>query len=460
MHIRHRSRDTGTMTEGPILKQIIDFSIPLLIGNIFQQLYNTVDSIVVGNFVGATGLAAVGSTSSIITTLVGVFTGLATGGTVVISQYYGAQDRKKLQSAVHTTITMVLILSVLFTILGMASTPLMLNLMDTPADVYDQAQEYLLIYFAGISGLMVYNIGAGILRAVGDSRRPLYFLLVSCFINIILDLVFVINFNMGVAGVAWATIIAQFVSAILVMLVLMKTHGEYRLFLKKLRLDMPILRRIVAIGAPAALQTGVTSFSNVFVQGYINAFGSACMAGWSAYIKVDQFVVLPLQSIAIAATTFIGQNVGAKKMDRAQKGARSSMRLGMAVICAMIVGMVALANPLVKMFNSDPEVVRYGAMFIRWIGVFGFLSCINNIYAGILRGVGDSNGPMLIFLISFVAFRQVYLYITSHIFNNYLVIAMGYPAGWLVASVLISVYYHKRMKIHLQERASLPINAA
>lgn len=458
MRIRHRSRDTRMMTEGPILKQIIYFSIPLLIGNIFQQLYNTVDSIVVGNFVGATGLAAVGSTSSIISTLVGVFSGLATGGTVVISQYYGAQDRKNLQSAVHTTVMMVLIMSVLFTILGMAATPLMLDLMDTPADVYDQAKEYLLIYFGGLSGLMVYNIGAGILRAVGDSRRPLYFLLVSCVINIVLDLLFVISFDMGVAGVGYATIIAQFVSAILVMLVLMNTHGEYRLFLKKLRMDMPIFRRIISIGAPAALQTGVTSFSNVFVQGYINAFGSACMAGWSAFLKVDQFVALPLQSIAIAATTFMGQNVGAKKMDRAKKGARSSLMLGLGVISALIVMMMIFARPLVSMFNSDPDVLRYGAMFIRCIGVFGFLSCINQIYAGILRGLGDSKGPMIIFLGCFVAFRQVYLYIMSRVYNHYLAIGLGYPAGWVIAAILISVYYHKRMKVHLKQTATLDIS--
>lgn len=458
MRIRHRSRDTRMMTEGPILKQIIYFSIPLLIGNIFQQLYNTVDSIVVGNFVGATGLAAVGSTSSIISTLVGVFSGLATGGTVVISQYYGAQDRKNLQSAVHTTVMMVLIMSVLFTILGMAATPLMLDLMDTPADVYDQAKEYLLIYFGGLSGLMVYNIGAGILRAVGDSRRPLYFLLVSCVINIVLDLLFVISFDMGVAGVGYATIIAQFVSAILVMLVLMNTHGEYRLFLKKLRMDMPIFRRIISIGAPAALQTGVTSFSNVFVQGYINAFGSACMAGWSAFLKVDQFEALPLQSIAIAATTFMGQNVGAKKMDRAKKGARSSLMLGLGVISALIVMMMIFARPLVSMFNSDPDVLRYGAMFIRCIGVFGFLSCINQIYAGILRGLGDSKGPMIIFLGCFVAFRQVYLYIMSRVYNHYLAIGLGYPAGWVIAAILISVYYHKRMKVHLKQTATLDIS--
>ena len=324
----HHGRISHMMTEGPILKQLILFSIPLLIGNIFQQLYNTVDSVVVGNFVGTTGLAAVGSSAPIINTLVGLFSGLATGGTVVISQYYGAHDNKNIHDAVHTTVLMILILGVIFSFLGVWAAPAMLRMMKTPENVMPQAEEYLSIYFAGISGLMLYNIGAGILRAVGDSRRPLYFLLISALLNIVLDLVFVINFNMGVAGVAYATIIAQFVSAALIMLVLMRTHGQYRLFLRHLRLNMSILKRIVCIGMPAALQMAITAFSNVFVQSYINAFGSGCMAGWSAYSKVDQFVTLPMQSISIAATTFVGQNVGAKQVERTHQGARTSIMLG------------------------------------------------------------------------------------------------------------------------------------
>lgn len=445
----HHGRISHMMTEGPILKQLILFSIPLLIGNIFQQLYNTVDSVVVGNFVGTTGLAAVGSSAPIINTLVGLFSGLATGGTVVISQYYGAHDNKNIHDAVHTTVLMILILGVIFSFLGVWAAPAMLRMMKTPENVMPQAEEYLSIYFAGISGLMLYNIGAGILRAVGDSRRPLYFLLISALLNIVLDLVFVINFNMGVAGVAYATIIAQFVSAALIMLVLMRTHGQYRLFLRHLRLNMSILKRIVCIGMPAALQMAITAFSNVFVQSYINAFGSGCMAGWSAYSKVDQFVTLPMQSISIAATTFVGQNVGAKQVERTHQGARTSIMLGIGVTIVLTAIMLLFARPLIAMFDNTPEVIHYGALFMYWMGTFVFLNCINQILAGILRGMGDSKGPMIIFLGAFVVFRQIYLFIASRLSAEFIPVALGYPAGWLVCSIIIVIYYRRVAKKNL-----------
>lgn len=451
--MRH-GRISQMMTEGPILKQLILFSIPLLIGNIFQQLYNTVDSVVVGNFVGTTGLAAVGSSAPIINTLVGLFSGLATGGTVVISQYYGAHDNKNIHDAVHTTILMILILGVIFSFLGVWAAPAMLRMMKTPENVMPQAEEYLSIYFAGISGLMLYNIGAGILRAVGDSRRPLYFLLISALLNIVLDLVFVINFNMGVAGVAYATIIAQYVSAALIMLVLMRTHGQYRLFLRHLRLNMSILKRIVCIGMPAALQMAITAFSNVFVQSYINAFGSGCMAGWSAYSKVDQFVTLPMQSISIAATTFVGQNVGAKQVERTHQGARTSIMLGIGVTIVLTAIMLLFARPLIAMFDNTPEVIHYGALFMYWMGTFVFLNCINQILAGILRGMGDSKGPMIIFLGAFVVFRQIYLFIVSRLSTEFIPVALGYPAGWLVCSIIIVIYYRRVAKKNLSALAN------
>ena len=445
-----RAQDTRSMTEGPILKQLILFSVPLLIGNLFQQLYNTVDSIVVGNFVGSEGLAAVGSSAPIINTLVGLFSGLATGGTVVISQYFGARDTRRLQDAVHTTIMMILILSVAFTFLGVWIAPLMLRMMNTPENVFPQANEYLTIYFAGLSGLMIYNIGAGILRAVGDSRRPLYFLLVSSVLNIVLDLVFVINFNMGVAGVAYATIIAQFVSAGLILMVLMRTHAEYKLRFRHLRMDMPILKRIVFIGMPAALQMAVTAFSNVFVQSYIYAFGADCMAGWSAYSKVDQFVTLPMQSISLAATTFIGQNVGARKTERTHQGAKTSILLGIVVTVVLTAVTLIFARPLIGLFNNKPTVLHYGAQFMYWMGSFVVLNCVNQVLAGILRGVGDSKGPMIILLGSFVVFRQVYLFVASHLTDSFVAVALGYPAGWLVCCIVLSLYYRRHIGRFIQ----------
>jgi len=442
------------MTEGPILKKLILFAIPLLIGNLFQQLYNTVDSVVVGNFVGAQALAAVGSTGPIVNMLVGLFSGLSTGGTVVISQYYGAKNHKKLQDAVHTTIMMVIILSIMFTFLGRWIAPPMLRFMKTPDDVYPLTSTYLSIYFAGISGLMLYNIGAGILRAVGDSKRPLYFLLLSSVLNIILDLVFVICFDMGVAGVAYATIVSQYISAALIFVVLMRTHGEYRVYPQKLRIDFPILKRIVFIGLPAALQMAITAFSNVFVQSYVNIFGSSAMAGWSAFNKLDQFAMLPMQSISLAATTFTGQNVGAKNVERTRKGAKVSLALSFSVTLFITIIIVIFAKPLISLFNSEPEVIRYGTLIMYSMGSLLVTNTFAQVLACCLRGMGDSRGPMVIFLSSYVVFRQIYLFIASRLTDSFLLVTFAYPAGWIMCSFLMILYYRKRSKVLLDKLAA------
>ena len=280
----NKSKDKD-LTQGPIVKGLIQFSAPLLFGLVFQQLYNTVDTLVVGNFIGKEALAAVGSTSPIINTLIGIFMGFSMGANVIVSQYYGANDEKSVQDAVHTSIIMSFFFSVIITIIGIVSAPAMLRFMDTPDDVIHDASVYLEIYFSGAIGLIFYNTGSGILRAVGDSTRPLYFLVFSAIVNTVLDLVFVIVFNMGVAGVAWATVIAQVLSSILVIVVLTRTTGSYRINWKKLKLNYPMLKNIIRIGLPSSVQQGLTAFSNVFVQGYINKFGSAFMAGYSAYGK-------------------------------------------------------------------------------------------------------------------------------------------------------------------------------
>jgi len=437
-------KDSLLMTEGPILKKIILFSIPLLIGNLFQQLYNTVDSLIVGNYVSAQALAAVGSTGPIVNTLIGLFSGLSTGGTVVISQYFGAKNREKLQEAVHTTVMMVVILSIVFTFLGRWIAPTMLRFMKTPEDVFPLSSTYFSIYFSGISGLMLYNIGAGILRAVGDSRRPLYFLLLSSVLNIILDLVFVLKFDMGIAGVAYATIISQYISAALILLVLMRTHGEYRLYLKKLWLHLPILKRIVSIGLPTALQMAVTAFSNIFVQSYINVFGSSAMAGWSAFNKVDQFVMLPMQSISIAATTFIGQNFGAKRMDRVKRGTIIAVTLSVGVTAALTALVIVFARPLIAMFNPADAVVYYGTLTMYYMGTFMVINCVGQTLAGCLRGMGHSRGSMFIFLGCYVAFRQVYLFTASRLTDSFIAVAFAYPAGWILCTVIMIFYYRWR----------------
>ena len=425
--LKQKTKRDVDMTQGSIFRHLITFAFPLLIGNIFQQLYNTVDTWVVGNYVSNEAFSAVGTVTPIINTLIGFFLGLSSGAGVVISQYYGAGREDKVRQAVHTSLVLTLLMGAVFTAAGIAMTPLMLRLMKTPAEVAPEQTTYLTIYFAGVMGLLLYNMGSGILRAVGDSRRPFYFLLVSAVLNTGLDLLFVLKFGMGVEGVAYATIIAQAVSAALTIWVLMRAAGCIRVELRALRMTWSVLRQIVSVGIPAALQMAITAFSNVFVQGYINYFGPDCMSGWTAYTKVDQLVILPVQSIAMAGTTFVGQNLGVGDTARAKKGVRTALYLSFAVTAV---------------FNSKAEVVSYGALLLRLLSPFYFFFCINQIYSAALRGAGNSQVPMWIMLGSFVVFRQIYLYIVANYVSNEIIpIAMSYPAGWFVCSVATLIYY-------------------
>ena len=443
-HTHHRpARYDVDMTKGNITRHLVNFALPLLLGNLFQQLYNMVDTWVVGNYVSNEAFSAVGTVGPVINTLIGFFLGLSSGAGVVISQYYGAGREEKVQQAVHTALMLTLALGVVFTAAGIAMTPLMLQLMKTPAEVAPEQATYLRIYFAGVIGLLLYNMGSGILRAVGDSRRPFYFLVVSAVLNTVLDLLFVIKFHMGVEGVAYATIIAQAVSAVLTLWVLMGAEGGIRLELRALRFTWSVLRQIVAVGIPAALQMAITAFSNVFVQSYINYFGPDCMSGWTAYNKVDQLMILPVQSISMANTTFVGQNLGVGDTPRAKKGVRTSLWLSVAVTAVLLIPVLLFAPDLTAFFNSKAEVVSYGALLLRLLSPFYFFFCINQIYAGALRGAGNSQVPMWIMLGSFVVFRQIYLYIMANFISNEIIpIALSYPAGWFVCSVATLLYYH------------------
>lgn len=435
-------RHEADMTEGNVARHLFDFALPLLIGNVFQQFYNTVDTWVVGNYVSNEAFSAVGTVTPIVNMLIGAFLGLSSGAGVVISQYYGAKQYDKVRSAVHTAVVMTLALGVAFTALGIWMTPAMLRFMKTPAEVFPESSAYLTIYFGGMMGLMVYNMGSGILRAVGDSNRPFYFLVVSAVLNIVLDLVFVIVLHMGVSGVAYATIIAQGVSALLVLTTLLRSDTCVRLEPRRLRMDWGMLLKIVGIGIPAAMQLAITSFSNVFVQSYINHFGANCMSGWTAYTKIDQFIFLPMQSLALAATTFVGQNLGINRVDRAREGTRTAFAMSVLITIVILVPVVIFAPHLVAFFNQTPQVITYGTLLLRYLSPFYVLCCVNQVYSGALRGAGNSRTPMLIMLFSFVLFRQCYLYIMSHfISNEVLPIAMGYPAGWAVCSALTFFYY-------------------
>ncbi len=441
-HTFFRPKKDVDMTEGSILRHLILFAFPLLLGNVFQQLYNMVDTWVVGNYVSNEAFSAVGSVGPIINMLIGFFLGLSSGTGVVISQYYGAKQHDKVRDTVHTAILMTLILGVVFTAVGIAMTPFMLKMMQTPASVVPESTAYLTIYFSGVIGLMVYNIGAGILRAVGDSQRPFYFLVVSALINTILDLVFVLVFDMGVKGVALATVVAQCTSAVLVMITLIRSDSCIRFSFRQMQISWEMLKKIVRVGVPAGLRMMITSFSNVFVQSYINFFGEDCMSGWTAYGKIDQILFLPMQSLSLAATTFVGQNLGMHKVERAKKGVNIALGISMIATAIMMIPVLVFAPQLVAFFNDKPEVVETGAMLLRYITPFYILCCFNQIHSGALNGAGNSRAPMFIMLSSFVVARQIYLFIMANfIANEFLPIAMSYPAGWLVCSIIMSVYY-------------------
>ena len=442
-----RKTTTRDMTSGNIAKQVLLFALPLMLGNVFQMLYNTVDSIVVGQFVSTEALAAVGSTTMIVNMLVFFFNGFSIGASVVIGIHFGAKNEEKLHRAVETTMMATFIMCVLFTAIGYLGVKPMLRFMSTPDDVFSDATVYLQIYFAGFSGLLIYNMGSAILRSVGDTTRPLYFLVLTSVLNIILDLVFVLVFKMGIEGVAYATIISQFVSAGLILLLLTASRDVYRLTWNDLAIDGGIMKHIFTVGLPAGIQSVITAFSNVFVQSYINAFGSSCMAGWSCYNKLDQFIMLPMQSMAMASTTFVSQNMGAEQPKRAEKGTYITTGLTLLITGIIVIALQIFASPSVRLFSQDPEVIRYGVLFIRANVCFLLFNCVNHVVAGALRGMGDSNGPMLIMLLTFVALRQTYLFImTRYIANTPLSVGIGYPVGWVSCCLIEVAYFLLRRK--------------
>ena len=434
-------RHGTAMTEGNMVQQIVLFTIPLLLGNILQQLYNTADVVVVGKFVSSAALAAVGSSSPIINMLVGFFMGVSTGASAIISQFFGAGDMRKMRHAVHTTLFITIVIGIFSTFFGVLASPTILRLMQTPQDVLQEAVVYLRIYFLGISALMVYNMGSAILRAVGDSRRPLYFLVVTSVINVVLDVVFVVVFRLGIAGVAWATLIAQVVSAVLVMVVLYRSHEMFGLHLKGIRYDGPMVGRILQVGLPSGFQQSVTAISNVLVQYYVNGFGTAVIAGFSAYLKIDTFLLMPMQSISLAVVTFVGQNVGAGNIARAKKGVTVSAIMGLITNTACCVGLWFFGYKVLGIFSSDADVLAYGTEIMKIMLPLYFLLGLTLIYAGAMRGFGEAMPPMIAMTGSFVVLRQVFLFIGTRVFSSMDVIIFGYPVTWFASFVTLYGYY-------------------
>jgi len=443
MEVMTVQKTTTELIDGNIVKSILLFALPLLIGNLFQQLYNTVDSYVVGNYVNTSALAAVGASASVINMLVGFFMGLSAGAGVVISKYFGARQQEDMSAAIHSSLALTGVLSVIFTVVGVGVTRPLLRAIGVPEEVLPHSTLYLTIYFGGITFSLFYNMGAGILRAVGDSKNPLIYLMAACLVNIVLDFVFVRNFGMGIAGVAIATVIAQAVSSAMVMWKLIHTGEEYRVELKKIRFYRDKIGRIVSIGFPTALQQSITAFSNVIVQSYINSFGTAAIAGYSATVRVDGFLQLTLQSFNMTITTFVGQNVGARKPKRVKRGIMASWLMCSAIILLGCFAMNQQGALLIGIFTDDADVIANGSMMLRLFSYAYIVLPVVQILNGALRGVGRSKVPMYFMVGSFVVLRQIYLSVAVPLTHSLKVVMAGWPITWVICAVGMVVYFFK-----------------
>ena len=436
-------KQKGLMIDGVIWKQIFLFSIPLLLGNLFQQLYNAVDSIIVGNYIGSQALAAVGSSAPVINLLISFFMGLSIGAGIIISRYYGARNIDGLQEAIHTSLAITFIAGIAMTFIGVLLSPYILQWVGTPDDVMSSSVLYLRIYFLGILSVMTYNMGSGILRAVGDSKNPLYFLIVSSIINVILDYVFVVYFHMGVAGVGWATLIAQTVSALLTLALLIRTKAEYRVNFRHIRLHKHMVYEIIRLGLPSAVQNAIVSFSNVIVQSNINAFGSLAMAGCGSYTKIDGFAILPVMSYSMALTTFTGQNIGAQKYDRVKKGAKTGMIMSILTTICITILLLLLGPNVLAIFSQDQRVIEYGLYMMHVLAPGYIFLAISHALSGIIRGAGVTTIPMVVMVCCWCGLRMAWILISVPLFHDIGVVFLGWPITWIASALWLFLYYKK-----------------
>ena len=437
------AKTVAPMTSGPIWKQMTFFALPLLLGNLFQQLYNTIDSLIVGNFLGSSALAAVSSSGSLIFMLIGFLSGMASGAGVIVARFFGAGDTKSLQRAVHTTVAFGLAAGVCMTLVGVLLCHQVLIWMNTPESVMPEATVYLRIYFAGSMGFVMYNIFVGILQAVGDSRHPLYYLMVSSVVNLVLDIVFIEHLNTGVGGAALATVISQAISALLCLLQLMKTRGPYGLKLRQIRFDPSILRQIIRIGLPSGAQNSIIAFSNVVIQSNVNAFGEMAMAGYGAYSKVEGFAFLPINSFTMALTTFVGQNLGASQQERTRRGARFGILA--TVLCAEAIGVIVFlfAPQFIAAFDSTPQVVHFGIEKARTAALFYCLLSYSHAVAAVLRGAGKALIPMIVMMVFWCMVRVTFLAITIPLTHSIQMVYWVYPLTWSLSTIVFFFYYKR-----------------
>ena len=441
------------MTEGSIEKHLISFAVPLFLGNLFQQLYNTADSLIVGNFLGSEALASVSSSSNLIFLMIGFFNGIAVGAGVVVARAFGAGDKKGLHTAIHTILAFGLVAGVVLTLLGVLLAPQILVWMGTPESILAGSVSYFRIYFLGSIPFVLYNICVGILQSVGDSRHPLYYLMVSSLVNILLDLLFVAGFKMGVGSAAAATAISQLVSAALCFIRLCRTDDVYRVTLRDIRFDIPMLGKIIRNGLPAGCQNSIIAFANVIVQTNINAFGEIAVAGQGVYAKIEGFGFLPITCFAMALTTFISQNLGAGEYDRAKKGARFGILCSMAI--AEIIGLaIFLGAPfLMWLFDRNPDVIASGVGRAQADCLFYFLLAFSHCIAGIMRGAGKASVPMVVMLISWCVIRVAYITVAIRFIPSIQIIYWAYPITWAISSVIFLVYFLKSDWLHAYDRA-------
>ena len=431
------------MTEGPIRSRIVLFALPLFLGNLFQQLYNAVDSLIVGNFLGSSALAAVSSAGNLIFLVVGFFSGLSIGGSVLIARYLGAKDDENASLAVHTSAAIGLISSVVMTLLGPALAPAVLRLMRTPPDVLPESVVYFQVYFLGSLGFVMYNNLVGILQASGDSRHPLYYLITSSLVNVVLDLLFVTQFHMGVGGAALATGISQVLSAALAFLRLRRLGGPLHLSLRRIRLNKKMAASILRLGLPSGVQNSVIAFSNVLIQSYINSFGSAAVAGIGSYQKLEGFGFLPVTSFAMSIPPFVSQNLGAGKPDRAKEGAYFGIACATVMAALIGLGFSFFGPQLIALFDRSPEVIAFGSGRARVVGPFFALVAYTHMMAAALRGAQRPVAPMVIMLLCWCAVRVLVLALTSPFIHDIAVTYWIYPLTWTLSSVVFTVYYHR-----------------
>ena len=445
--------EKGTkLLNGSIWKGIVSFAIPLFLGNLFQQLYNTADSLIVGNFLGSDALAAVSSSGSLIFLMVGFFNGIAVGAGVVISKYFGAKDYEGLKRAVHTDVAFGLVAGLLLTVIGIFLAPQILILMGTPESVLPNSIIYFRVYFAGSLAFVMYNIVMGILQAVGDSRHPLYYLIFSSIINIVLDLILVGGFRLGVGAAAFATAVSQAASALLCFWRLVRTKDVYQVRIREIRFHKEMLSQIISLGLPSGMQNSIISFANIIVQTNINKFGVMAVAGCGVYSKIEGCAFLPITCFAMSLITFIGQNLGARQYDRAKKGAYFG--IACSVTLAELVGVIVyfLISYLAAGFDSTAEVVAIATRQAHVEALFYCFLAFSHCIAGIMRGAGKSTVPMFVMLASWCIIRITYITVTVHFISKIQVIFWAYPLTWSISSVIFLIYFLKADWIHNFER--------